>query len=72
MIWPCFLIAAALFAAAVHEWFTGQSVESSNLLGGTLCLLLGLFLFIPYINTRVEHMIEMYDGVSNLPDARTS
>jgi len=70
LIWPCFLIAAALFAAAADEWFTGQPTHSNNLLGGALCLLLGLLLFIPYINTRVEHMIELYEGVSNLPSAK--
>ena len=65
LIWPCFLVAAALFAAAAHEWFTGQTVDSGNLPAGALCLLLGLLLFVPYLNTRIEHMIEMYEEVGN-------
>src|SRR5581483_2885511 len=51
LIWPCFLIAAGLFAAAAHQWLTRQSVDSANVLAGALCLLLGFLLFIPYLGT---------------------
>ena len=69
LIWPSFLVAFGLIAQVAYLALTESQVDGKSLFGAVVLAGFGLLLFVPYINLRVEHMLEMYRRVS---DTRTS
>jgi hypothetical protein len=60
MIWPSSLVATGLISQVVYVVLREHRVAVASLIDGLLAWLFGMLLFVPYINLRVEHMLEMY------------
>ena len=66
LIWPSFLVATGLMAQATYGFFTGGGgATAPTVLGALVAVGFGLFLFVPYVNLRVEHMLEMYRSIAS-------
>lgn len=63
LIWPCFLLAAGLLTNVAIVLLTQRQFEAESLIGAVATLMAGLLLLVPYINLRVEHMLELYSHV---------
>jgi hypothetical protein len=71
LIWPSLLVAMGLLAGSAHDFFMRESVSAGAwVLYALLSFSFGIFLFVPYINLRVEHLIEVYKSVAKLHDSR--
>lgn len=66
LIWPCFLIAGGLLTYTAYIAIIERRLHSSPLITAVISLLIGSFLFIPYINLRVEHMVLLYRRVKEI------
>jgi hypothetical protein len=64
LIWPSFLVATGLIGEAAHLTLTEGRVNGTSLFAALVAVGLGLLLFVPYVNLRVEHMLELYRHVS--------
>jgi hypothetical protein len=64
-LWPCLFVSLLAFCAAAVFPFFGTTTEvQSFLLAGASCLVLTLLFLIPYTHLRVEHMIRLYQNVT--------
>lgn len=69
LIWPFFLFAGGLFTNTVYIAVIERRFHSDVFTTAVISLIIGAFLFIPYINLRVEHMNLLYRRVKDV--ART-
>lgn len=64
LIWPLGITSVALIVIGTWQVISGAEYGAWSLYAGAGCGIIGLLMFVPYFNLRVEHMQRLYEYVA--------